>query len=248
MERLHLTSVSSLKDLKGSLNSLNKTTSQTSSLHDLKPDVVEQESLSDSSTMLQLQVLQTSPKENITPSPLNKKKRDATVMKSEVLERFITRLSNTKDESINTRREIQEKAITFQSFPVLEPVDYKPDREITMCNLLILRTEEGDIIESLSYLMVVLVGNSSERCKYIYETQILNRLLILTQLAATSKKDFDAAAEAVKVRAKRAGMFLAAAYAMTGETETRHVIAVKQREPFLKTACRLIQDQDFLTG
>jgi hypothetical protein len=42
-------------------------------------------------------------------------------------------------------------------------------------------------------------------------------------------------------------MFLAAAYAGVGETETRHVIEIRQREPFLKTACRLLEDADFLT-
>ncbi len=94
MERiLHSSnSVSSLNSLKGSLNSLNllnktvsTTMSKTSSQRDLNKDIADKGSVSNSSTMLQLQVLQNSPQENLLPSTLNKKKRDAPVMRYKIL-------------------------------------------------------------------------------------------------------------------------------------------------------------------
>jgi hypothetical protein len=80
----------------------------------------------------------------------------------------------------------------------------------------------------------------------VLHIKLITRLLILSQIAAINK-GADSAADAIKIKVKRSGMFLAAAYAGTGEKETRHVISIKQKEPFLKTCISLLEDSDFFT-
>lgn len=124
-----LASLSSLNNLKSSPHSLDHLNKKLLRSRDLENDL-DKESSSSSSSILQLQVL-SEPVEYIVSNSLKKKRAASTILQSEVVESLIIRLSNTetKDVSMLAKKEIQDKCLMFQSFPILDP-SYVPEREV----------------------------------------------------------------------------------------------------------------------